>query len=396
MRLAGVRRRLDCWDVVTGISVCVRDCVMKSVSRLWGTSGWFLPICLFAFLLPSGALAQSSVGQAANAATAQSLREAVEGQQKEMLGSAGGGGVGAAIGIGAVPSGRLRFSDHEALKNDAPPSPTNLRLDWETREASAFGTFIYTVPGSVLGGQMKLTGVVGHNWLSLKMKSNSQFQLDATQSGKANNESFLFGGSALWSQKNTYLMGTVIGFMGETELKDSIDGCPCPPAHRYTFDTSGFVGSFTAGNVFPLSKSPTGPMLDIRGVASYTQNIGDSFFNDAPNGGDQQKYKFSMWTLTGSATLFSNITMANSALLRPYVQTYVRQEVGYSSKLHFIEAGGAPAGLVHYEQAHTYGGVDVGATYTQGKMTLGAAAYVDGSADELTFGGRLGASWKLN
>ena len=54
------------------------------------------------------------------------------------------------------------------------------------------------------------------------------------------------------------------------------------------------------------------------------------------------------------------------------------------------------SGLVHYDQAHTYGGVDLGATYTLGKMTLGAAAYYDMSADDRTFGGRLGASWKLN
>ena len=374
---------------------------MRSVWCLLGAWTRRLPIGLFALamlglVLPSGAMAQSSVGQAANAATGQSLRDAVENQQKEMLGSTGGGGVGAAIGVGAVPSGRLRFSDHEALKTGKPPDPLNPNFDWDTREASAFGAFVYSVPGSVLGGQMKLTGVVGQNWLSLKMKSNSVVQLDPDQSGKASNDSLLFGGSALWSQKNTYLMGTVIGFMGETELKDGIDHCNAVPpcgVRRYSFDTSGFIGSLTAGNVFPLSKSPSGPMLDIRGVASYTQNIGDSFFNEV---GDQQKYKFSMWTLTGSATLFSNITMANSALLRPYVQTYVRQEVGYSSKLHFIEAGGTPAGLTHYEQVHTYGGVDVGLTYALGNMTLGAAAYFDGSADETTFGGRLGASWKLN
>jgi hypothetical protein len=368
---------------------------------VWRLSGcwarrWPFALCTFVLLslaLPSGSLAQSSVGQAANAATGQSLRDAVESQQKEMLGSSGVGGVGAAIGVGAVPSGRLRTSDHEQLKTGKPPDPDFApNFDWETREASAFATLVYAVPGTVLGGQMKLTGVVGQNWLSLKMKSNSVFTLDPDQSGKANNESVLFGGSALWSSKNTYLMGTAIGFMGETTLRDAIDHCgPCV-LRRYTFDTSGFVGSFTAGNVFPLSKSPSGPMLDIRGVASYTQNIGDSFFNEF---GDQQKYKFSMWTLTGSATLFSNITMANSALLRPYVQTYVRQEVNYSNKLHAIESG-SPGNLNHYEQVHTYGGVDVGLTYTLGNMTLGAAVYFDGSVDETTFGGRLGASWKLN
>jgi hypothetical protein len=40
--------------------------------------------------------------------------------------------------------------------------------------------------------------------------------------------------------------------------------------------------------------------------------------------------------------------------------------------------------------------VDAGLTYALGKMTLGAAIYYEGSADERTLGGRLGASWKLN
>ena len=42
----------------------------------------------------------------------------------------------------------MRASDHDALKTTASD-----RYDWETREASAFGTFVYAVPGTVLGGQ---------------------------------------------------------------------------------------------------------------------------------------------------------------------------------------------------------------------------------------------------
>jgi hypothetical protein len=161
---------------------------------------------------------------------------------------------------------------------------------------------------------------------------------------------------------------------------------------HYTFDTSGFSGTLTTGQVYDLSKSPSGPKLDIRGAASYIQNTGDTFFNFE---GDEQRYKFSTWTLTGSATLFNNIALPNSALLRPYIQGYVRQEVGYSNKL-VSALVGDPHKITHYDQPHTYGGVDLGLTYTQGKMTLGAAAYFDGSLDEKTFGARLGASWKLN
>jgi hypothetical protein len=133
-------------------------------------------------------------------------------------------------------------------------------------------------------------------------------------------------------------------------------------------------------------------MLDLIASGSYTQNIGNTFANFE---GDLQKWTFSTWTLTGSATLFSNIPLQNSALLRPYLQGYVRQEIDYRNKLAFnLIAGGS--GIVLYDQAHTYGGVDLGLTYTLGNMTLGSAIYYDASADESTLGGRLGISWKLN
>jgi len=143
-----------------------------------------------------------------------------------------------------------------------------------------------------------------------------------------------------------------------------------------------------------LSPSPSGPMLDLRGSVGYTQNLGESFFNHS---GDKQTYRFSTWTGTAAATLFATMTLQNSAVLRPYVQGYVRQEWAYSNKLTAEENGGGPlSGVFHSDQAHLYGGADAGLTYSLDKMTVGAAIYYDASADERTVGGRIGMSWKLN
>ena len=355
-------------------------------------------LALLGLALPSGALAQSSVGRAANTATALSVQDAVQQQQSELINSSGvgsGSGAGAAIGAGASPTGRLRASDHDALKVTAADN-----FAWDTREGSVFGTGVYTLPGTVLGGNVKVSLFGGHNWLALELKDGGGGTgLSIDQYGKARNESVIVGGTALWSQKNTYALATLVGMWGETSLTDSIDDCghgapdDCV-THKYKFNTSGFISTGTVGQVFPLSKSASGPMLDLRGSVSYTQNIGESFLNYT---GDTQKYKYMTWTGTGGVTLFSNIALQNSALLRPYIQGYIRQEFGYSNKLVAEENGGGPlSGIRHYDQAHTYGGVDVGATYALGNMTLGAAAYYDISADDRTFGGRLGASWKLN
>src|SRR5262245_203838 len=123
----------------------------------------------------SNALAQSITGAAINAATGQSLTDAVSQNEKELIdrevlggapaGRSSTGGAGA--GVTSFPTGRLRTSDHDALKPQ-----TDQSFSFRTREASVFGNIVYTVPESVWGGQLKLTGFVGQNQVSLDLKSN--------------------------------------------------------------------------------------------------------------------------------------------------------------------------------------------------------------------------------
>src|SRR5215470_12262310 len=177
----------------------------------------------------SNALAQSITGAPINAATGQSLTDAVSQNEKELIdrevlggapaGRSSTGGAGTA-GVTSFPTGRLRTSDHDALKPQ-----TDQSFSFRTREASVFGNIVYTVPESVWGGQLKLTGFVGQNQVSLDLKSNGLAVLDPDQSGSASNSSVIAGGTALWSQRNMYALATVVGTWGQTTLKDSIDDC---------------------------------------------------------------------------------------------------------------------------------------------------------------------------
>jgi outer membrane immunogenic protein len=346
----------------------------------------------------SNALAQSSTGAPINAATGQSLADAVTQNEKELidreiLGAAPAGGtsgVGTA-GVTSFSTGRLRTSDHDGLK-----PLTDTSFSYRTREASVFGNIVYAVPETVLGGQLKLTGFVGQNQVSLDLKSNGIAVLDPDQSGSAVNKSVIAGGTALWSQKNTYALATLVGTWGQTTLKDSIDDCypGLPPScnhNRYNFNTTGFIGSVTAGRIFDLGDA-SAPKLDLRGSVSYTNNAGDRFLNVREA---QQKYWFSTWTGTVGATLFRNINLENNALLRPYIQGYARQEWNYRSGFDFQEVGDPP-GTSRQDQAHLYAGVDAGLTYAIGNMTYGAAIYYEASGDQRTLGGRLGMSVKLD
>lgn len=145
----------------------------------------------------SEAFAQSATGVPANTATARSLTDATDQIQKdlidrEVLGLSSSGGV--AVGIGVSPSGRLRTSAHDGLKDNLGGKTFSFDAD----EASAFANVVAGVPGTTLGGQVKFSGFVGYNSLSLDIKSNHVKILDPNQFGGARNESFVAGGTALW------------------------------------------------------------------------------------------------------------------------------------------------------------------------------------------------------
>jgi outer membrane immunogenic protein len=376
-------------------------------------SVWW-PIGLSAALvliLPSQrALAQSSLGAPLNNAAAQSLLDAVRQNERDLIdrevlggspdaqgaGSSAGGGVG----LNTFSTGRLRSSDHDALSVPPGGDPGNGPFPYRTSEVSAFSNIVVAMPGTVLGGQLKLSGFVGSNAVYLQLKSDSVNILDPDQDGRARNESLIFGGTALWSKQNTYALATLVGTVGQSTLKDSVDDCykasdgyPADFCHhnRYSFNTAGLISTLTAGQVFDLG-GKSGPKLDVRGSVGYTHNAGDTFTNVFT---DTQRYTLSTFTGTGGVTLFTNMVLQDKSLLRPYIQAYVRQEWGYDNKLNFNIAGVGP-GTVQYDQAHLYGGLDGGVAYVQGNTTFGASLYYEGSGSERTLGGRLGVSQKLD
>jgi outer membrane immunogenic protein len=353
--------------------------------------------------LASEATAQSLTGGPLNAATGRSQADAVTQNEKELIdrevlggGAPGRGGISGAAssGLGTLTTGRLRSSDHDALRSP----DISQSFSFDTTESSAFANVVVSVPGTVLGGQMKLSGFVGHNDVSLDLKSNALSVLEPNQSGSAENQSIIFGGTALWSLRNTYALATLVGTWGQSTLHDSVDDCGYQPPHptgcnhnRYSFGTAGFIGTLTAGQIFDLGGA-AGPKLDLRGSVGYVHNSGERFKNVF---GNEQKYTYSTWVGTAAATLFSNMALSDGAYLRPYIQGYVRQEWGYRSGFDFF-VDATDFGTIRLQQDHFYGGADVGVTYTQGNTTFGASLYYEASGDDHTLGGRLGVSQKLD
>ena len=398
----------------------------------WSASA--LPVAL-ALLFPSVCSAATSLlpqDVGTSAATGRSVTDAI-GQNENALidqevlgapppgrsapggaeGGAGSAGGSATTEVGSYQTGRARGSSHDGLRGGDPLT----NYSYHTNEVSAFGNIVVTMPGTVLGGQVKFSGFLGRNELWLNLKSNAIAILDPNQSGSATNESIIAGGTALWALKSTYALATIAGTWGQTTLKDAVNDCgylvpPSPTGcnhQRYNYNTSGFIGNVTAGHVFDLAGA-SGPKLDLRGSVGFSR-INGARFRDKnvinlalPIGQQDESFlgtlTFSTWTGTAAATLFSNLALQDNSLLRPYIQGYVRQELVYRNEVE-IAASVAGLGVVplltnSYQQDHFYGGVDAGLTYTQGNTTVGAAIYYEASGDERTLGGRLGVSQKLD
>ena len=387
--------------------------------------------CLF-FLLAAQALspravAQSAVGNPVNAATGRSLADAVTQNLNELIdqqvltnqgggttagnssgppggaaqlggprmnangpGAGGAAAVTGALAAGAMPTGRLRASEHEGIK-----PASDQAYSYSTGEASAFANVVVPIQGKVLGGQVKFSALVGTNSVDLKLRSNVHAALDPGQSASGTNELLLAGANILWSSQGTYTLASLIGFSGETKLADKVDTCDTTGCslQRYKFNTSGFMATGAGGHVFNLA-GPSGPKLDLRGSVAYIENKSDTYRSIF---GFDQKYSFSTWAGTFGATLFTNVTMEGGGLLRPYVQAQVRQEWAYRSVLVATDPLGVDprAGTFKHDQNHTYGGLTTGVTYNLDRLTFGAAVYTEYSGDERTLGARLGASWLL-
>jgi len=361
-----------------------------------------LLLSVFVGLGSTSAFAQSTQLVAERQATAKSIADAVwQNEQALIDGEVFGGGSATGRGgqlVGMFTTGRVRASDHTGL--DIRPVVTNPGVpddgirhtfSFKTQESSLIGNVVFTAPELVNGGQVKVSGFVGGNWLSFELKPNSVNPGIPGMIGSGGSEALIVGGSALWVRDGLYTLATVVGTWGRSHVTDFLGDSP--NIHGYNYDTSGFIGMLTAGKVFPLTANATGPQLDLRGTVAYNHNKNDPFLNVF---GDQFIVRFSTWTGTAAATLFSNMSVPNGAVFRPYISGYVRQEFGYDYSLAFTQSGSGAYTLTKYDQNHLYGGVDIGMSYVIKNMTLGASIYFEASNDERTLGGRLRASWQFN
>lgn len=282
--------------------------------------------------------------------------------------------VGAGIAGFASPTGRLRHTEHDGLreKNTGARTP-----GFEIDEASVFANVSYDLPGTYFGGKVRINGLVGYNRLSQDVDRVP----GAAQRGKTDIDAFIYGGSYLWSKGSFYSMTLIIGLTGDADARAA--GVPGVAAGGdYDYDISGYFTNSVIGYTF---NTPGEWKFDVRAGLGHYDVETDRF--EFAGGGGTIKGVAEAWSASITGTLFKLVDY-NGGTMRPYILASYRNVFDED-----IEIKGDF--VADFEQANDYGKVELGFDYVKGMLTYGAAAYTEFSADESTIGARLGVSVKL-
>jgi hypothetical protein len=274
------------------------------------------------------------------------------------------GGIGA-FGTFASPTGKLRHSDHGGLTEIG--SGGFVTEGFETSEGSVFANGTYDLPGTTFGGHVRLSALAGYDRLNQKSDSASF---------KTEIDSFIYGGSYLWSSGSFYTMSLIIGLAGDAEGSNA--------GGTYDYGLSGYYSNSVVGNTFDLGALKFDARL---GLGHHDIN-GGSFV--VPGTITVLKGDTSAWNGSFTGTLFTIVTMDNGAVARPYILGSYKHV--FDEDIDITSSAGT---VLSYDQADDYGKVEFGFDVVQGPVTFGTAIYTEFSNDETTVGGRVGASFKL-
>lgn len=277
--------------------------------------------------------------------------------------------VAAGIAAFAAPTGRLRHTDHDGLREKATGATTPA---FEVDEGSVFANVSYDLPGTYFGGRVRVNALAGYNRLSQ--------DFDAA-GAKTDIDAFIYGGSYLWSQGSFYSMTLIIGVSGEA---DATTPGGVAGGGTYDYDVSGYFTNSVIGNTFDFPGG--GWRFDVRGALGH-YDVDTNRFQFA-NGAGNLKGVAEAWSASITGTLFTLVEVGGGTM-RPYFLA--------SYKNVFDEEIEVKGNLVQadFEQADDYGRLELGFDFVQGALTFGAATYTEFSEDEETIGGRLGVSLKL-
>lgn len=372
--------------------------VLRRVSRAFVASGLLLaPTAVHADPFNNSAQTISGFG-----AVSAAHGLAVQDLQNQILSSGLEG-----IEVGVFPSGRLRKTWHDGYTGNVPPLGVPQKSNpFESIEESIFVTAFTTLPSQYFGGRVRLGAFVGYDHLHASMDA-VRFTFNAPDAyfpSRADNDSVIFGGYALFARASNYFLATLSGVIGETDQKvscvtlDASDPLYCqavqPKLKPFSYDTRGVVGSIVGGHVLDLGRGPMfdALKLDLR-AGTTVQYMEGGRFADAQ--GALNRPVMEAWGGSFAATLFAIVNDTSGATIRPYAKGEFRNSFYYNATNHVVDSIICASGCdIHYWQKSDMAVGEVGIDYAAGNYTVNAAFYGEAAADQTTLGGRIGVTFR--
>ncbi len=314
--------------------------------------------------------------------------------------------IGGAAAADAQNVGRFSKTSHSGMTGSFNPS-----FDLPVMDITEYSTFV--AGQFAFSPNLIIKPFVGYERTEVTA-GTSQALINAgnaQRTADTQTDNFLFGAAAIAIMDQTYFFGSVLGSTGET----SYDLFAINETGKY--DTNGVVARIGVGQVYTLSGGATGLKDDMGGTATklnlegsigYAYNEGDAHTTTGAVGIQFGDIENEAADIALKAKLYQEIANADGSFSRPYVSLGVKH-VFHEDNTLFIPAqtlsslDGNGDGFVsnvtdttiEFEDADTYGQVELGFDHIVGNLQFNAGTYYQGSEDASTWGGRFGVSIKF-
>lgn len=281
----------------------------------------------------------------------------------------------------AYAMGRLRTTDHDGYK----ATVLERSVDFEADEWSLFGALSYSFRGVQPGSFGTVSAFAG--WTALDIELGDQPLAGIfNKAGSARNEALMFGLAGVYAVGTTYAAASIAGASGETDIKDKVNG------FSPTYDTRGFILSALVGHSQAMGRvSNANIFAAIQGGLRYTDFAGDSYLSRT--GLTTFKSEFQSTTVLLSGQLYG-VLKSGGVTYRPYVLNMMQIDADYDHVALATDATGTE--VTRLQRDRLLNKTELGLNIISGATSFSAAAFGEFADDRQTFGGRLGAKFRLN
>lgn len=192
--------------------------------------------------------------------------------------------------------------------------------------------------------------------------------------GDGDNKSGMFGGYGLFRQAQNYVLVSISGFLGTTDVTNDI------LQTTGSYDTQGVVGTASVGHIYNLTDRMR---FDLRGGLLGVDFKGGDYVDSGGN--EFGRSQISFGALKFEPGIYADYQLQNGMTISPYARADLQQRFGYSNTA-IIDTR-----EIEFEDADFSAALSAGFNLkmTQ-KATMSGEIRGKVSSDSSTFGGKLG------